>query len=435
MKRVTVIFAFLLLLVSCREQREADIYARRDRIHDMAMKESPEKAHALFLEFADQCRAQGEYAMEACALYEMATNYLNQRDTLGMRRILDRMLKSAMEHPTDLGVGYSYYSVLGAYYASKYEMDGLESDRQGLFAAFSKAIGLQEQMTQEDYRKQSIVPPWNYYNMAVCYDLYCDPPVRDSIAKYLDLADWANRETVYLNQMDRQQVNISIRDERAWLLYYDGKIDDAVEEMNAVLALIDSVETQSPNTVITERGEAYSFFVELYSSTGQYEKALEYKELHEQNDRVRFGVERNAAVREVEARYNVAKVEARLAKVRGWTASLGILSLLLIALVLYYRLLIRSKEEGRYTAAVEALVETDSDIRVLTEKVSRDAARKIFSSAQKPLSAVERKYVLLFMSGKSTEEIADAMHVEPASVYTMKYRIKKKFPDTFPLPF
>lgn len=61
------------------------------------------------------------------------------------------------------------------------------------------------------------------------------------------------------------------------------------------------------------------------------------------------------------------------------------------------------QEEGRYTAAVEARVETDADIRVL--------------------------------SGRSTEEIAETMHVAPASVYTMKYRIKKKYPESFPLPF
>ena len=97
--------------------------------------------------------------------------------------------------------------------------------------------------------------------------------------------------------------------------------------------------------------------------------------------------------------------------------------------------LIRSKEEGRYTAAVEALVETDADIRTLTENVSSEKAAQVISSAQKPLSAVERKYILLFMSGKSTEEVAEAMHVAPASVYTMKYRIKKKYPDSLPLPF
>ena len=234
-------------------------------------------------------------------------------------------------------------------------------------------------------------------------------------------ADKANRETLYLQPFEHQQIDVSIRDLRAWLLYYDGRVEEAIAEMNEVLALIDSVEASSPNTVITERGEAYSFFVEVYSSMGDYEKALEYERLKAENDAVRFSAQRNAAVREVEAKYDVAKVETRLAKVRGWAASLAIL--------------IRSKEESRYTAAVEALVETNADIRALTETVSPEAAKKVFSSAQIPLSAVERKYILLFMSGKSTEKIAEAMNVEPASVYTMKYRIKKKFPEGFPLPF
>ncbi len=434
MRRVFSAVATFLMLVSC-VGKEDNLVLERDQIHELAMRESPEKAHALFQEFADKCHARGDYEMESCALYEMATNYLDQRDTLGMRRILDRMERLSLDHPDNLGASYSYYSVLGAYYAALYEQDGLESTRDALFGALRSAIDYQEQMTWEDYRRQAIVPAWNYYNMAVCYDLYCNPPLRDSIVKYLDLADKSNRANTENQHFQHQQIDVSIRDEKAWLLYYDGKTEEALAEMNAVLSLIDSVELVSPNTVITERGEAYGFFVEVYSSIGNYEKALEYATLKAQNDQVRFGVQRNAAVREVEAKYNVAKVETRLARVRGWAASLGILSLLFIALAFYYRLLIRSKEEGRYTAAVEALVETDADIRTLTENISSERAAQIISSAQKPLSAVERKYILLFMSGKSTEEVAEAMHVAPASVYTMKYRIKKKYPDSFPLPF
>ncbi len=434
MRRVFSAVAAFLMLVSC-VGKEDNLVLERDQIHELAMRESPEKAHALFQEFADKCHARGDYEMESCALYEMATNYLDQRDTLGMRRILDRMKCLAQDHPDNLGACYSYYSVLGAYYAALYEQDGLESTWDALFGALRSAIRYQEQMTWEDYRRQAIVPAWNYYNMAVCYDLYCNPPLRDSIVKYLDLADKSNRANTENQHFQHQQIDVSIRDEKAWLLYYDGKTEEALAEMNAVLSLIDSVELVSPNTVITERGEAYGFFVEVYSSIGNYEKALEYATLKAQNDQVRFGVQRNAAVREVEAKYNVAKVETRLARVRGWAASLGILSLLFIALAFYYRLLIRSKEEGRYTAAVEALVETDADIRTLTENISSERAAQIISSAQKPLSAVERKYILLFMSGKSTEEVAEAMHVAPASVYTMKYRIKKKYSESFPLPF
>lgn len=59
----------------------------------------------------------------------------------------------------------------------------------------------------------------------------------------------------------------------------------------------------------------------------------------------------------------------------------------------------------------------------------------IFRDAVKPLSNTEKKYLLLFMEGKSVEEVSQVMHVEPSSVYTMRYRIKKKFPDNYNLPF
>lgn len=59
----------------------------------------------------------------------------------------------------------------------------------------------------------------------------------------------------------------------------------------------------------------------------------------------------------------------------------------------------------------------------------------VLQAATKPLSAMEKKYLVLFMEGKSTEEITEVMHVEPATVYTMKYRIRKKFPADYILPF
>lgn len=59
----------------------------------------------------------------------------------------------------------------------------------------------------------------------------------------------------------------------------------------------------------------------------------------------------------------------------------------------------------------------------------------LLSSATKPLSAMEKKYLCLFAEGKTTKEIAKAMNVEPSSVYTMKYRIRKKFPEDFFMTF
>lgn len=61
--------------------------------------------------------------------------------------------------------------------------------------------------------------------------------------------------------------------------------------------------------------------------------------------------------------------------------------------------------------------------------------KKLLLVAKRPLSVTEKKFFTLFLEGKTTEEIAELMHVEQSSVYTMKYRIKKKFPEKFHLPF
>ena len=59
----------------------------------------------------------------------------------------------------------------------------------------------------------------------------------------------------------------------------------------------------------------------------------------------------------------------------------------------------------------------------------------VLNASVKPFSPTEKKYLALFLEGKSTEEISAAMQVEPSSVYTMKYRIRKKLPKDYPLPY
>ena len=53
MRRVFSAVATFLMLVSC-VGKEDNLVLERDQIHELAIKESPEKAHALFQEFADK---------------------------------------------------------------------------------------------------------------------------------------------------------------------------------------------------------------------------------------------------------------------------------------------------------------------------------------------------------------------------------------------
>lgn len=388
-----------------------------------------------FLRLADDCHRRADYDGESISLFCAAQMFFEQRDTAGVQTILAKMQRLADAHPDMPNVNYSYHTVRQGLYAILFEDGGLEADRDAMLSEGRIAITLMEKMSRDQLEAYKVNPVWNYYNMAVGYDMYFSPPVRDSIAFYLEKAREANR----LEHLSRGNIDmegeISIRDEQAWLYYYDGEYANAEAEMFEVLALIDTVEARSPNTVLTEKGEAYAFLVELYSNTGKPEEALEYQQLKNENDLVRMSAERGEAVHRVQQQYNVAKAEAKAARL---LVALAVAVAVILVLVLTVGLLLlwrKNRLQMQYSQAVEALVETDAELKALTGGVSPEQANKVFASADRPLSAVERKYILLFMSGKSTEEIAEAMHVAPESVYTMKYRIKKRFPAGCPLPF
>ena len=388
-----------------------------------------------FLRLADDCHRRADYDGESISLFCAAQMFFEQRDTAGVQTILAKMQRLADAHHDMPNVNYSYHTVRQGLYAILFEDGGLEADRDAMLSEGRIAITLMEKMSRDQLEAYKVNPVWNYYNMAVGYDMYFSPPVRDSIAFYLEKAREANR----LEHLSRGNIDmegeISIRDEQAWLYYYDGEYANAEAEMFEVLALIDTVEARSPNTVLTEKGEAYAFLVELYSNTGKPEEALEYQQLKNENDLVRMSAERGEAVHRVQQQYNVAKAEAKAARL---LVALAVAVAVILVLVLTVGLLLlwrKNRLQMQYSQAVEALVETDAELKALTGGVSPEQANKVFASADRPLSAVERKYILLFMSGKSTEEIAEAMHVAPESVYTMKYRIKKRFPAGCPLPF
>lgn len=437
--KVLILNCFLLAtlgIASCTGKKsDAEIARDADAVWVLLRSGDDALAMEATLKLADDCHRKGNVSEESIALFSAAQVYLQQLDTAGMQGILSKMEALANDHPDNPNAVYSYHTVRQTLYAILYQQAGREADRDEMLSEGAKAIGLMEKMSREQLAEFRVNPVWNYYNMAVGYDMFFDEPVRDSIAYYLAKAREANDKAHHLESGIHMEADISIGDEQAWLYYYDGEFDKAEAQMFQVLAFIDSVEVKTPNVVETERIEAYDFLVELYSNTGKMEKALEYQKLKSEAELRRMGVERNESVHKVEAQYNVAKEQAKVERMRWVLVSLTGIILLLVGAVLYLHLWRRNRMQEQYSAAVEALVDTDAEVSALTGNVSTEKAGIIFSSALKPLSAVERKYILLFLSGKSTEEIADAMHVAPASVYTMKYRIKKKYPVHYPLPF
>ena len=407
------------------------------------------------------------YDYASLCLYERAIEYMNI-GAFDQMEVLMRQLEALTQIPNQQAgaaelILFNYYSVSSAYYA---QLDsGVLAIRYG-----ELSIRAMEQLPNPEQWR--IIPPWNYYNQALYYDFYTSPRQTDSIEAYLRRAEHA--ATLLPHLEDRQEVCISIQDMWAWLHYYRGQYRAAEQAMREVLARIDSVAEFHPNTIVTERGEAYAFMVMLCTEQGRYREALDWQERLIENNAVRYDIDKTASLQEIETRYEVEKQALEMERLQERNLAFRrllylLLSLLFCAILLIVVLYLRKKntEARLYEAALEAdnmrseidatkAAPTDAFRELLRDNLiqqlqalpaetpykeptiqrlkSLDTKRlsNLFTQGRQ-LTNMDKRYLLCFAAGMTVEQIAHLFHIEPASVYTVRYRLRKKFPaDCFP---
>ena len=139
--------------------------------------------------------------------------------------------------------------------------------------------------------------------------------------------------------------------------------------------------------------------------------------------------------------------------------------LLLVAMLLGYWLLAlgrKNAEAKLYEAALEAdnmrqaitTLEAQTDVeplQLLVDGLVEQLAARNMSTAGfmdldlqhiqillghgTKITTMDKRYILCFAAGMTVEEIADFMSLEPASVYTVRYRLRKKFSLDYPFPY
>lgn len=325
----------------------------------------------------------------------------------------------------------------------------------------------------DDPYAYNIVPVWSYYNIAFFYDMYFDPPQVDSVRYYLA----RSREVLKDSRTWKESIEglISVVDLEAWHEYYEKDYFQAEQMMLEVIAMIDTVAKVSPNTVITERGEAYKFLSMIYEEQGKWQKALDYKQKLIENNDLRYDVDKRRVLQDIQTKYEVEKQTLQMEKLAAENKSnrwiMVALWLLLVAMVLCYWLLeMRRKniEAKLYEAALEAdnmrqtinTLESKTDVDPLVilvdelvEQLLNGRKREYVESAvthlrnldlnhiqsllsyAKKLTTMDKRYILCFAAGMIVENIADLMSLEPASVYTVRYRLRKKFSSDYPFSY
>ena len=379
-------------------------------------------------------------------LYERCIAYNSIGDTTHLRELLGE-LKNLALRDTDALTRYNYYSILHAYAMME------EDVRQALSAGRASVSEVEKIDAPEQY---NIMPVWTYYNMALTFDLLFEPPCVDSIEHYLALAEQAtSREHLLL---DRQEARISIGDERAWLYFYRKEYELAERQMKQVLLLLDSVQALSPATIITEQGEAYAFFVQLYEHTGRDKEALAFQKRLTENNKIRYDIERQRVLDDIQTRYEVSEQQLELERQRrinGWIiaglviAALIVLVTLSLLLAALYRK--REQEETLYALALEADNTHGEPLELLREQLFTQISElsdkcpfkstallriqnlnietfKTLIASANQLTNMDKRYLMCFAAGMTPEQVADIFLISPASVYTVRYRIKKKNP-------
>ena len=416
------------------------------------------------------------YNYASLCLYERAIEYMNI-GAFDQMEVLMRQLEALTQKPNQQAgaealILFNYYSVASAYYA---QLDsGDLAIRYG-----EKSIRAMEQLPNPEQWR--IIPPWNYYNQALYYDFYTSPRQTDSIEAYLRRAEHA--ATLLSHPEDRQEVSISIQDMWAWLRYYRGQYRAAEQTMREVLTMIDSVAEYHPNTVVTERGESYAFMVMLCTDQGRYREALYWQERLIENNAVRYDIDKTASLQEIETRYEVEKKTLEMERLQESNLAFRrllylLLSLLLCAILLIVVLYLRKKntEAKLYEAALEAdNIRSEMDatlasaslekgewnrenkpdsitaMQLLADNLIKQLQQLPASCAYKVhsidrlqqldlehilqlcaqgsrLTNMDKRYILCFAAEMSVEDVANLFHIEPASVYTVRYRLRKKFP-------
>lgn len=386
--------------------------------------------------------------------YNLSMVYLQSFDTVALGGAIEKM-KLLTQQDLSPFISHSFYAVQTAYYASLLELkpfDGAYLDSGIKYASLSIELGEKH----SDSMDRTVVRSWDYYNLAVLYDKYSKPHPFDKINELLDKA-LAVRN---LHDTDVSiEVEISVNDLRAWGYYYKKKYAQAEALSKKNIRLIESMPNRA-NTLLVELYETYLFLEKIYEENGQLDSALKYQKYLLETSEKRFNLDRTELINNLQIKHEVKTKDlqielltnkAEVARKQAWI--LGLLLAMVAIIFMLWRLKRKHSEQKRYETVLESELDRDeTDIihkiilcklqNTLSEsRLSLEVKQKYInnletldveklnvylSETKVKLSSMDVKYICCFYIGMETKDIANVFHIEPASVNTVRYRLRKK---------
>lgn len=448
-------------------------------------------AHAYFLKAIDEYKLHPNTDDRiAVCYYEIAIDYANSRDTVGLNWVANELNMLHNKHPENRKITYDYTSIQNVAYSIKFDMDSSNVTLRDSSLYYGKqALKVVKEMTPAQWKEHRIVPIWNYYNVALNYFLYGDETDLDSVTHYIDLAEQMAYHEIISDEI-RTEGLISIYDLQANVYAVRKDYKRALSKCHDTQLLLDEIDKVSPNSIVNERVELYLLMREIYEAQHDYKNALKYEKLHNAHSRELYDIERTAELHDLKTKYEVKDKEdviKHLEQVNEQSRKM-LISLITIAstcglimIMFIFMLRMRKKniEQHLYEAALLAdnkqmevdylrkkqkeyesiisqntqqnqpAIVTSAELtqKMLLEMLSSThfaghsdfvhrvkhlaahEVEKLYAAATTGLSLTEKKYLFCFLAGVKLELVAELFNVEKASVYTVRYRMKRKFPQ------
>ena len=423
-----------------------------------------------------------QYTKSSEVLIYMIGNFFDIKDMDGIGRVLRRM-EEYLEKDTLKQSQYQYNIAEMAYLELKLEKEETVDYRlvDSLILSIRKNIDL-----VENYLEQ--LSPFHmhgypYYYVARALDIYY-PEQTDSIFFYLDKAqELFDTESFVRKQEANAVTEFHIHNNiiRANVLARTGKTQEAYKVASKSLPMLE--ELKNYKNIDQLRYYVYRFMVDYYEKINRPAEALKYEKLLRESEAQRYKTERIQAVNDITIKYEAEKKEIRIqtlireneiaikeneAARRTLLLTIGLLLALLTTagfIILSSRLKRKNVEQQFYETALQAELNQNEleKIQNLKKQLAQNPVKNIIENITQQVSAslidrdnkkaylerlakidtqmletayqnstvkitgMDMKYIICFVADIDVKDISLLFNIEPASVHTVRYRIKKKF--------
>lgn len=433
------------------------------------------KAHEYLYEAIEYFDRLERFDKSSEMLYTIASNFIQMKDVKGLGRVSEQM-RGYLGKDSSKQSLYQYNSIRHHYFGLL-EEQSVQRDGSVDYALVDSAmVHIRANIALVESSLPELAGNWihgyAYYFLAKELDTWY--PARN--AEILDALEMARRtmerdlamegSTIALEGDLIKEFEIMLNSIHAGTLFRIGRLRESRAVLDRTLVLL--AEMERYENLNTARSIVYRFAVDYYKATGDPAEALRFQELLTANQERIHEWNRTMVINEMSAKYDAERNRVRIEMLtRENRAARQILwlvaglSLAVIAagglMIFMGRLRRKNIEQRLYETALEAELSPRMPVRETIDKIARQVGgaaiekdakqayleslehldvsllETIYRSSKGSLTSLDMKYIVCFAAEIAVRDIGGLFNVEPASVNTVRYRIRKKFAPDDPL--